>query len=658
MPPQAKKELPKDPKQAINNDQTQPPNYITVLIPTLVLIFSLIFYLNTDQINQKTSIEPIILPPTPESLIFPQKQDSKLPSEYYKTFRNDHPSHFERQYELIGNIPKEKWDPSRSVQEELLHSTTPRVLTNTFITNWDAFASTDPSKKWDLNSLEWRNRIAKQISGIYLGETPYIGPLYRSGRQLTKSHPGIKDYNPYTTKKYSVDEFFDKVINSGNRTDSIEPESFLYYTGGLNTPNLSSDLHPFDQFLPTQRSVSVNVWVGEKGVVTHSHIDSYENFFVQVQGSKRFILCSPDQLHNAYLYPYFHPSFGQTQAFLVNPPNKEYQLERFPNVGKIKAYEVILNPGDLLYLPPSWIHQVYTLEPSISVNFWSGSDSTAYFDNAMKLASTNILHEWSLPQRRLAAGLLINMVLNNYSVRKNMKVWQNEEDYDPYFLKARFETFQKEIGGGDGKSNEENAFEHFVLKNTPLGENFQNRLQIDEYTKKFFELHLDSRYANGFKGDIYNSNKPIYSLFPYQDLTKRSSSTLPAQPIEGWDFFTPPPRQVGLSKRCQFAADLVLPDMTPEKYLKSYQGGGMLSKPEYKQFTNDIDVPYPNTAYVSMIFHNSILISNEFSKIPGPERANLIANFIESLAKWADLNDAGFLPSLMYCFKHAQIKIQ
>ena len=37
---------------------------------------------------------------------------------------------------------------------------------------------------------------------------------------------------------------------------------------------------------------------------------------------------------------------------------------------RAQPYEVTLERGDLLFVPPYWWHQVYTLEPGANVNMW------------------------------------------------------------------------------------------------------------------------------------------------------------------------------------------------------------------------------------------------------------------------------------------------
>jgi len=232
-------------------------------------------------------------------------------------------------------------------------------------------------------------------------------------------------------------------------------------------------------------------------VTTHLHIDGFDNFFVQIQGTKRMLLFPPEQSVNSGFYPFTHPSFGQCHAHLPGtptvakyanepsayaPPNRALlavaravkaaslaakrqvrllqtaiggavskalaalnldaaasadpatraaaaaakatatgatakdaeeasaeesflsdmtapyepiyrtpkcnltdttypsaatsqtmagEAARIPAAKHLQGYEVLLNPGDLLYIPPNWMHYVETLTPSISVNFWT-----------------------------------------------------------------------------------------------------------------------------------------------------------------------------------------------------------------------------------------------------------------------------------------------
>ena len=108
--------------------------------------------------------------------------------------------------------------------------------------------------------------------------------------------------------------------------------------------------------------------VSQEGNITPTHYDEQENFLTQISGSKRAILFSPAHFQNLYPFPYFHPCDRQSQVDLENP-----DFIRFPRAAEVHPVEAILNPGDVLYIPPYWWHQIESAidgGPTISLTFW------------------------------------------------------------------------------------------------------------------------------------------------------------------------------------------------------------------------------------------------------------------------------------------------
>ena len=117
-----------------------------------------------------------------------------------------------------------------------------------------------------------------------------------------------------------------------------------------------------------------NVWWSTKGVTAQAHYDLINNLFVQVHGYKKFVLFPPSAAKDLSIHPQCHPSARQSQA----PVLPEYErahtvgMDNFPTLGAARkaAIEVVLGPGDALYLPPYWIHHVVALNTTISYNVW------------------------------------------------------------------------------------------------------------------------------------------------------------------------------------------------------------------------------------------------------------------------------------------------
>jgi len=108
------------------------------------------------------------------------------------------------------------------------------------------------------------------------------------------------------------------------------------------------------------------LWIGRGGSLTPCHYDKAENLHMQICGQKTFLLIPPDQTFAVYPYPIDHPLDSFSMVDFDAP-----DLQRFDRFAHLKPFEVTLEPGDLLYLPKYWWHQVAQGPgDNISLNFW------------------------------------------------------------------------------------------------------------------------------------------------------------------------------------------------------------------------------------------------------------------------------------------------
>lgn len=149
-----------------------------------------------------------------------------------------------------------------------------------------------------------------------------------------------------------------------------------------NTPLIESEavqtLQTFCQKLGlTQPASPLNLWVGPAGHVEALHYDPTDGTLVQLHGSKRVILFPPAQTANLYPFPfYIHLKHGmklRSWFSQVYPDRPDFAA--FPKLKQAlqHKYEVVLNPGEMLYIPMGWWHEVEALgdEMVCSVNrFW------------------------------------------------------------------------------------------------------------------------------------------------------------------------------------------------------------------------------------------------------------------------------------------------
>jgi hypothetical protein len=104
--------------------------------------------------------------------------------------------------------------------------------------------------------------------------------------------------------------------------------------------------------------------MGGAGCVSPLHFDRTNNFLMQVRGRKEITFFSPDD--SEYLYP----STRSGGTHLSEIDLEKIDVERFPLFKKTTPFHCIIEPGDVLYIPPLWWHHVRSLDMSISVNYW------------------------------------------------------------------------------------------------------------------------------------------------------------------------------------------------------------------------------------------------------------------------------------------------
>lgn len=107
------------------------------------------------------------------------------------------------------------------------------------------------------------------------------------------------------------------------------------------------------------------VWVGGRGCVTPLHKDGSPNFAMHFYGKKKWILFDildvPELRMSRPL---------ENSDFAVSKIDLRECNQTPRNKTNIQPIEVIVNAGEMLYLPANWGHFVTTLENTIMANYW------------------------------------------------------------------------------------------------------------------------------------------------------------------------------------------------------------------------------------------------------------------------------------------------
>jgi hypothetical protein len=153
-------------------------------------------------------------------------------------------------------------------------------------------------------------------------------------------------------------------------------------------PELFDDIKPFyfvndwvPALSPTLREVFEcaarrsywEVFIGPDGSLSRLHQDFQHTHacLAQISGRKRAILFSPED--SAFLY-----------GGKVDPEHPDFA--RFELLRRATAYEGVLEPGDVLFIPADWWHWVRGLEKSITVdhNFFNDVNFAAHMEELLR----------------------------------------------------------------------------------------------------------------------------------------------------------------------------------------------------------------------------------------------------------------------------------
>lgn len=141
------------------------------------------------------------------------------------------------------------------------------------------------------------------------------------------------------------------------------------------------------------------------------------NMYTQIAGRKRFILFPPEAADYLYIFPSIHPSSRQSQINF----NSNNSSDLFPGFSSLKAKEVILKPGDVLYIPPFHFHYVAVVGNEVSISISTHTESQVVQLRSTILNWAEILFtkefevkQWSLVNRIQAldsffSGLFLNV---------------------------------------------------------------------------------------------------------------------------------------------------------------------------------------------------------------------------------------------------------
>ena len=150
----------------------------------------------------------------------------------------------------------------------------------------------------------------------------------------------------------------------------VEPESNDFYIVARNLffdhpelRHLRGDLEPPAGLIHREdwREGTAKLWFGPRGTTTPLHRDDHPILFGQIHGRKHVRLIAPSEESRLYVHDRWYSAVDL----------EEPDYERFPLFRGVRVFDIVVEPGDMLFLPPGWWHWVRSLDVSITATFCS-----------------------------------------------------------------------------------------------------------------------------------------------------------------------------------------------------------------------------------------------------------------------------------------------
>ena len=188
----------------------------------------------------------------------------------------------------------------------------------------------------------------------------FVGPPEISGRYYYNDQ--LTGFN-FTQETLHFAAAIERVLRPVGQD---EPTAYL---GSVPTPTYASAFAVENPMPLVPAQVPPRLWLGHAAHVA-CHYDTLDSIACVVAGARRFTLYPPEAIGDLYVGPIDVTMAGQPVSLAASSPPDPERYPRFERVRHL-AIEVDLQPGDALYLPKLWWHQVQSFAPvNAMVNYW------------------------------------------------------------------------------------------------------------------------------------------------------------------------------------------------------------------------------------------------------------------------------------------------
>jgi len=249
---------------------------------------------------------------------------------------------------------------------------------------WDALmAAGEPVllkgliRAWPLTQTGSPHQAAEYLKSFYQGRrvVAFVARPELAGRFGYTTDATRLDFQ---SERGLLGDYLDRVLDHMDDVDApsiyIGSTDVDQYLPGFRAANDLVLTHPMFRASPPM----VGAWMGNRTTAL-AHHDMSHNVACVAVGRRRFTLFPPEQVENLYPGPLEPTPGGQVVTMTdINAPD----FTRFPKLREALAAAQVaeMEPGDALFYPALWWHQVDALESfNVMINYWWNT-SPAFMD--------------------------------------------------------------------------------------------------------------------------------------------------------------------------------------------------------------------------------------------------------------------------------------
>ena len=177
--------------------------------------------------------------------------------------------------------------------------------------------------------------------------------------EKTKKEQCIRDKKRLYLRTLSMPDALYADIATADQIQSLR--SKIFFTRDPQTDSV-------DEFASKVfRQDTMQLWVGTSGNTTPLHYDRNHGLLVQILGDKSVILFSHEQTSSLYPFPSYSPKSHLSRINFRNMKDEAELLDSFPKFSRAQPCSCVIGPGDILYTPPFWWHDVTSQDNCVSV---------------------------------------------------------------------------------------------------------------------------------------------------------------------------------------------------------------------------------------------------------------------------------------------------